>query len=130
MPMMWQLQVRVHPWVVYALVLLFSGCHENPPGELLRQAAYAGNVPEVDRILAQDVNAANDPDPSSGMTPLEFAVIAGHQEIAEKLVAHGADPNALDKLHMNAVAHAVRKDNWPMLKLLVEHGRASMTSDS
>jgi ankyrin repeat protein len=55
------------------------------------------------------------------MTPLEFAVITGDEATVKSLLAHGADVNVYDKLGMNAIAHAIRKDNWTIVQLLLNH---------
>jgi hypothetical protein len=108
--------------VAFALALILGGCQKTPPGDLLRQAASTGTSADVDRILNQNAVDVDDPDPKAGMTALEWAVIAGNQDIATTLLTDGADPNRYDNLGDNPVFHAIRKDNWPMLKLLLDHG--------
>jgi ankyrin repeat protein len=116
-----QLRLGVCCLITFALTFMLVGCRKTTPGESLRTAVGTGNAAEVDRILAQNAGIVDDPDSSTGMTPLEWAVINGHQAISTTLLAHGANVNAYDKLGMNPLAHAVRKDNWPMVQLLLEH---------
>ncbi|MBC7003656.1 ankyrin repeat domain-containing protein [Photobacterium sp. BZF1] len=57
------------------------------------------------------------------LTPLHLAVVEGNLEQAKKLIAEGADVNALDPLMGNAPIHfAAQAHNVEMLKMLVEHG--------
>lgn len=120
-----QFRLGVCCLVVLALALMLDGCRRVSPGESLRNAAGARNAIEVTRILAQNGRIVDDPDPSSGMTPLEWAVIAGDQAIVTTLLAHGANVNIYDRFRMNPLAHAVRKDNWPMVQLLLDHGAST-----
>ena len=58
----------------------------------LISAAFAGNLPEVERLLkaGANVNAKR----QNGITALMGASVEGHLEIVELLVAKGADINA------------------------------------
>ena len=55
-------------------------------------AAYDGNIEAVKQHLADgaDVNGKDE----DGYTPLHFAALVGHKEIAELFIAKGADVNA------------------------------------
>ncbi|HVS72865.1 MAG TPA: ankyrin repeat domain-containing protein [Phycisphaerae bacterium] len=105
-------------WGVFSLL---AGCQSTSSGGALRQAAAAGDTTKVERILARSPGDVNDSDSRSGMTPLEFAVITGDEATVKSLLAHGADVNVYDKLGMNAIAHAIRKDNWTIVQLLLNH---------
>ena len=108
--------------ILFALAVTLGGCRRISPGELLRQVAGAGDATEVNKLLTNNSGIVDSPDLSTGMTPLEWAVIADHQAIVTTLLAHGANINAYDKLGMNPLAHAVRKNNWSMVQLLLERG--------
>lgn len=108
--------------VTFTLALIIGGCHKTPPGELLRQAAYTGTSADVDRILDQNAVDVDDPSPQAGMTALEFAVISRNQSVVTTLLTDGADPNRYDALGDNPVYFAILNDDWPMLKLLLDHG--------
>ncbi|WP_261836989.1 ankyrin repeat domain-containing protein [Vibrio ishigakensis] len=57
------------------------------------------------------------------LTAIHLAVVNGDMEEVKKLLAEGADVNALDPLMGNAPIHfAAQAHNLPMLKLLVENG--------
>ncbi|AZA11928.1 ankyrin repeat domain-containing protein [Corynebacterium gerontici] len=70
---------------------------------LLMLAAYSGNEPALDVLIARgaNVDALND----RGQSPLAGAIFKKEQGIVEKLIAAGADPNlghpsALDTARM------------------------------
>lgn len=108
--------------LVFTMAVTLGGCRKTLTGESLREAAYAGNITEVNWILAQNAGAINDPDPLTGMTAIEYAIIGQHSAVVKTLLQHGADANVYDKLGMNPVAHAIRKNNWTIVQLLLDHG--------
>lgn len=109
--------------LLLAAAALAVGCTEPySPGERLRRAALAGRVKEVEQLLSSNPALANNRDASTGMTPLEFAVISGSKSTVLALIKYGADVNASDGLRMCASAHAVRRNDRDMLKLLIKHG--------
>ena len=71
-------------WVCVSLLLL-SGTSS---AKALHNAAYAGNLAEVKRLIekGKNVNARD----KEGKTPLSLAVEKGHKEIANLLRKHGA----------------------------------------
>ena len=77
-----------HILITIAAVLLV-GCVSNMS---IYEAAYDGNIEAVKQHLAAgtDVNVKD----GIGVTPLHFAVLGGHKELAELLIANGADVNA------------------------------------
>ena len=78
---------------IAAVVLV--GCGESqppePPDISIHKAATFGNIEAVKQHLANgtDVNAKD----LTGFAPLVFAASCGHKEIAELLIAKGADVN-------------------------------------
>jgi len=62
--------------------------------ETLHGAVASGDIDEVKRLLSQggDINAKNE----SGQTPLHLALNSSRMEVAELLVANGADVEAID----------------------------------
>ena len=67
---------------------------EPPTAISIHDAVEKGNVEAIKQHLAAgtDVNARD----SIGETPLFYAAVDGHKEIAELLIAEGADVNAKD----------------------------------
>ena len=72
---------------IAALVLVGCG-----PSVDNHEAARTGNIEVIKQYLAAggDVNAKND----DGRTPLHWAPLESHKEIAELLIVNGADVNA------------------------------------
>ena len=93
-------------------------------------ASYIGDIAQVTKLLAEDPTLANRPSPyityypCSG-NPLRNAAGAGHLEIVQLLLAHGADPN----LRVEGIAplgqalhEAVCNRHHAIVELLLAHG--------
>ena len=76
---------------IAAVVLV--GCGPKAPDISIIDAAKQGNIEAVKQHIAAgtDVNAKDE----DGYTPLHVAAWEGHKEIAELLIAKGADVNAI-----------------------------------
>ena len=86
------------PSIIIAAAILGGVWMLKPPAEppkapdiSILVAAYDGNIEAVKQHLAAgtDVNVKD----GIGVTPLHFAVLGGHKELAELLIANGADVN-------------------------------------
>ena len=87
------------PSIIIAAAILGGVWMLKPPAEppkapdiSILVAAYDGNIEAVKQHLAAgtDVNVKD----GIGVTPLISAVLGGHKELAELLIANGADVNA------------------------------------
>ena len=109
------------------VVVLFKAIKKSPraisEGKTpLYLAAAAGNINEVDRLLAEGAN----PD-EKGLTehsPLIMATRSDYTLIAEHLLKAGADPDQKDDLGWAPLHHAVKTDspNLDMISILARHG--------
>ena len=72
----------------------------------LHEAARLGRVSELEHLLASG-SPLNAPD-LSGRTPLMLAVINGHTDSVQRLLAAGANPALVDHEGMTALQHARR----------------------
>ena len=93
-------------------------------------AAYIGDLAQARALLEQDSSLANRASdyvsyyPCSG-TPLRNAAAAGHREMVELLLEHGADPNLPEPgiaPRGHALYAAVAHRRIEIAKLLLEHG--------
>lgn len=90
----------------------------------LHEAAAAGNVEEIRRLLATDhVKLLNVFDELS-LTPLMRAAMNGHIEAVKVLLAAGADVNAHDdrRIGNTAINEVAGDGNFEMIELLLEAG--------
>ena len=84
-------------------------------------AAFEGNIEAVKQHLAAgtDVNAKGG---SFGGTPLHIAAIGGQKEIAELLIAEGADVNAQRDDGWTPLMDAAQEGYMEIVELLRKHG--------
>ncbi len=89
----------------------------------LHAAAAAGNVAEIERLVAAGANReARD---GNGRTPLHVAAYRKQYEAARVLMKRGANPNALDAQRYDIVTIAAVADDVPMLKVALEGGTSA-----
>ncbi len=84
----------------------------------IHDAARIGRVDIVNSLLAEDPERVSAKD-KEGLTPLHFAALYDHKEIAELLIAKGADVNAKDKDGWTPLHETGKKD---VAELLIAKG--------
>jgi ankyrin repeat protein len=89
----------------------------------LHAAAAAGNVVEIDRLLA--AGADREARDGNDRTPLHVAVYREQREAARLLLAKGANANAFDRQRYDVVTIAAVADDVPTLKLVLEGGASA-----
>jgi len=107
----------------FALLLTFCVFATNmlaSTNDELLSAAESGNAEEVNRQLAfgADINAKNNDD----LTPLHFAVLSGHKDVAELLILHGADVKARDKHGDTPLYFAATMGHLDIARMLIAYG--------
>jgi outer membrane protein assembly factor BamB len=91
------------------------------PGEALREAARAGDLAQIESLLA--AGAPVDAPARYGQTPLYFAAEKGHLEAARRLVEAGADVNVRDGFFgASPLALAMWGDHFELVRYLLGHG--------
>ncbi len=86
----------------------------------LFSAAESGNVKEASRqiIYGANVNAKN----KDGATPLHFATLSGHRDVAELLISKGADVKAREKHGGTPLYFAAIMGHKDIAELLIAKG--------
>ena len=108
-----------HIIITTIAAVLLVGC--GGPSVDIHEAVSKGNIEAVKQHIAAgtDLNVKGD----RGITPLLVAVMNGHKEITELLIAEGADVNAQDNDAGWAPLHAAaRKGLKPVVELLIAAG--------
>ncbi len=85
-------------------------------------AAFLGDVPALETMLAADRSLAQATDPAVDaldITPVHHAVAGGHVEALRALVGQTDEPL---KGSVRALQGAAARDDLPMVELLLEHG--------
>ena len=81
--------------VTLCWISICTGCHKNDArSDELSKAASRGDAAKVQALLKADPSLISSKD-SHGNTPLHFAVLHGHLDVAELLLASGADATGI-----------------------------------
>lgn len=101
------------------LAFLVSAQIRHTPSELFHEAARTGNLQEIKHLLDTGV-AVDDRDPI-GSTPLLDAVLERRTDVAQLLIAKGADVNARNlETGTTAIEYAVITQNAAILHALLQ----------
>lgn len=104
---------------VFLLAAFAAGAGD--PGEALREAARAGDLKQVDALLA--AGAPVDAPARYGQTPLYFAAEKGHLAVVKRLVERGANVNVEDGFFgASALEMALQGGHVELARYLLAHG--------
>ena len=108
--------------VFFAHILLENGCQAEGK-RLLCLACLEGDAFVVETLLASscDVNCAD----SAGLTPLMYATMCNHEEVAKKLILAGADLG-IQCANSNTALHLAATHNSIQCGILLAEGGASV----
>ena len=109
-----------HWALLLAIFVISSSMQAGGPGKELRQAAYAGDLDEVTRLLEEGVNP--DSPGKKGGTPLIKAAKSGRVEIVQLLLFHGADPHQSNNKGSSAIDVAYRNEETEIVSIMTEAG--------
>ena len=102
--------------VLFVLSLAFAAS-----AETIVEAAKNGDLQAVKNLLAQDPSNLNATDEAK-YTPLHWACMRAHWDVAEYLIEKGADLNVAGGDGGTQINWAVHHDNVEIVKLMVEKG--------
>jgi ankyrin repeat protein len=82
------------------------------------KASVEGNVEKVKNLLQEDPTLVLRAKDACGWTPLHMAAMDGHRELAELLLANGADPNAKDNWGLTPSENALREGHQSIAQMI------------
>ncbi len=109
---------RITGWFTAAALLALAGV--SSAGEI-HEAIKAGDLPRVQRLLAQRPESIREPD-ADGSPPLEVAAVHGRTAIAEFLIQRGADVNGRDSEKSTPLHQAACNAHRETAELLISKG--------
>jgi hypothetical protein len=96
--------------------------------DYILEAAAAGDVGEVERLVGEDPGLLNGKD-ADGMTPLMAASLGGRVEAVRWLIDHGAAIDEQDHRESTALCQTCFADQAPVVRLLLERGADPTIAD-
>jgi ankyrin repeat protein len=109
----------------WLLPLLLAGCSDAPSpdqqAEQLLSVAESGNLTAIERLLGDDRVDANVRN-SCDWTPLMKAAVNGHLAAVDRLLAAGAEVDAVDQGGYTALLLAASNNHTAILERLLEQG--------
>jgi ankyrin repeat protein len=115
-----------------AALLAVVACQEPPPDSPLIQAARAGSLESITRLLDSGANV-NEPGPTGDdwdATPLQHAILARQPGAVRLLLERGADPNRVASPNAPAPLLLAAGDTDPtFVNLLLDHGADPAVED-
>lgn len=112
---------RLHTQSLGALLVTLLLWGGSPPEAPVADAAMLGDVARVEALIRQgaDLNAAQ----GDGMTALHWAAELGHGDLAQRLIAAGADPQVVTRMGDYTPLHiAARGGHAEIVETLLEGG--------
>ena len=96
-------------------------------GPFIRHAAFVGDalsIAEVERLCGRRGFLINSSvlKGALGETAVHIAAAAGHIEMLQMLLTHGADPNAEDRIRETPLHYAAMTGEARSIRLLLKHG--------
>jgi ankyrin repeat protein len=121
------------PLGLVAALLVIGGCKDQPPDPPLIQAARAGALDTIERLLDSGADL-NQPGPTGDdwdATPLQHAILARQPGAVRLLLERGADPNRVAGPTAPAPLMLAAGDTDPtFVNLLLAHGADPTVEDA
>ncbi|MBU4212468.1 MAG: ankyrin repeat domain-containing protein [Verrucomicrobia bacterium] len=108
--------------VAAGTVALFFYVNNCSRPRAIEQAIQDQSMPRLAEAVARHPKHVNQRDAQNGMTPLHWAVMGNQTNMAEYLLAHGADVNAGDRYGLTPLHKAAAFNGKDMAAILLAHG--------
>jgi len=108
--------------IAAGIVALFAYVNTCSRPQAMEQAIRAQSMPRLAEAVARHPEHVNRRDAQNGMTPLHWAVMGNQTNMAEYLLAHGAEVNAGDRYGMTPLHKAAAFNGKDMAAILLANG--------
>lgn len=115
-------QIPILIAIAAATVAFFTYMNNCAHSREIERAIRAQSMPRLVAAVARHPECVNQRDTKNGMTPLHWTVMGNQTNMAEYLLAHGADVNAGDLYDLTPLHKAAAFNGKDMAALLLDHG--------
>jgi len=115
-------QIPILIAIAAGTVALFTYVNTCSRPRAIMQAIRAQSMPRLAEAVERHPEQVNQRDAPNSMTPLHWAVMGNQTNMAEYLLAHGADVNAGDRYGMTPLHQAAAFNGKDMAVILLAHG--------
>src|SRR6266700_2304202 len=109
--------------------IFFPSHHNTLDYKPIHAAAEGGDLPAVQDLIKKDPSLVSAKD-WDNLTPLHLAAFHGHKDVAEFLLAHGAEANAKTTAGLTPLSMAAQTGNQEVMEVLLAHGADINAVDS
>jgi len=114
-------QIPILIAIAAGTVVLFLYVNNCSRPRAIEQAIRAQSMPRLAEAVARHPERVNWQDAKNGITPLHWTVMGNQTNMAEYLLAHGADVNAGDRYGMTPLHKAAAFNGKDMAAILLAH---------
>ena len=111
------------PWWCYLIVFLFLfGFIKKRLGQTIHKHAIEGNIRAIKKLVNSKGMTCLEAKDKEGCSPLHYAAVGGHKEVAEYLIDNNSDVNVSDPAGCTPLHAAAMLGHIEIIRLLIARG--------